>query len=65
MGLNEDILIGASCGDYVHGGGKCIDDTDCSGNGVCMEGECVCNAGFVCRYCSSLASDIISGSRTD
>ena len=63
MGLNEDILIGASCGDYVHGGGKCVDDVDCNGNGICMEGECVCNAGFVCRYCSSLASDIISGSK--
>ena len=22
MGLNEDILIGATCGDYVHGGGR-------------------------------------------
>lgn len=63
MGLNEDILIGATCGDYVHGGGQCTMDADCSGNGICLEGKCMCNSGYVCSYCSSLASDIISGSR--
>lgn len=63
MGLNEDILIGATCGDYVHGGGKCIDNVDC-GSGVCLEGKCMCNAGYVCSYCSALASDIIQGKTT-
>ena len=61
MGLNEDILIGATCGDYVHGGGTCTSDSDC-GNGVCLDGSCMCNSGYVCSYCSSLASDIVAGS---
>ena len=63
MGLNEDILIGAHCEDYVHGGGRCVNDVDCSGNGICLEGQCMCNAGYVCSFCSSLASDIIDGSK--
>ena len=62
LGLNEDILIGASCGDYVHGGGRCKEDDDCSGNGVCLEGQCMCNSGYVCSHCSSLALDIINKS---
>lgn len=62
LGLNEDILIGASCGDYVHGGGRCNEDEDCSGHGVCLEGQCMCNSGYVCSHCSSLAMDVIQGS---
>lgn len=65
MGLNEDILIGAKCGDYVHGGGSCSDDSDCYGNGVCLDGSCMCNSGYVCSHCSSLAIDIVKGSRND
>lgn len=63
MGLNEDILIGATCGDYVHGGGTCYDDDDCNGRGVCLDGACMCNSGYVCSHCSSLALDVIKGSR--
>ena len=64
MGLNEDILIGAKCGDYVHGGGACSDDSDCYGNGVCLDGSCMCNSGYVCSHCSSLAINIVKGSRS-
>lgn len=30
LGLNEDILRGATCGQYVSGRGKCTKDTDCN-----------------------------------
>ena len=63
MGLNEDILIGASCGDYVHGGGRCCDDNDCNGNGICIQGQCMCKSGYVCDHCSALALDIVNGSK--
>lgn len=62
MGLNEDILIGASCGDYVHGGGRCCNDNDCNGNGICIQGQCMCKSGYVCDHCSALAIDIVNGS---
>ena len=63
MGLNEDILIGASCGDYVHGGGRCCNDNDCNGHGICIQGQCMCKSGYVCDHCSALAIDIVNGSK--